>query len=79
MSFEEIRERKVRARNVYLCSWCPERIEKGELHYYRAFRMEGEFQTDRMHVECFAAMEASDYSSIADGWLPGEHARGVCA
>jgi hypothetical protein len=76
MSFQAIKEKLVKARNQYPCSWCNEKIEKGEKHYSRAYIIDGDFNSDRMHEECFEAMERSSYHVVSEGWYPGEFNRG---
>ncbi len=76
MSYSEISCLEVHARRKYHCSWCSEPIEVKMKHIKRAYRFQGEFQYDRMHLECFAAMEKSDHGQISDGWSPGEFNRG---
>lgn len=76
MSYQAIKEKVVKARNQYGCSWCNEKIEKDEKHFSRAYKFEGDFNSDRMHLECFRAMENSSHDIVSEGWLPGEFKRG---
>lgn len=69
--------KEVKGRKNYRCDWCNGNIEKGLKHYYRAYKFEGDFITDRMHSECFWAMVKSDHRVIENGWIPGEFERGV--
>ncbi len=79
MSYEEISCAKVKGKKQYRCEWCPEKIEIGELHFTRAYKFCGEFNSGRMHLECLSAMEKSDRDQMSDGWFPGKFKRGeVC-
>lgn len=76
MSYEEISCRRVKGRKTYSCSWCGDRIDVSEEHFSRAYIFEGNFNSDRMHIECFKAMEDSCHD-ISEGWISGEMQRGV--
>lgn len=76
MSYEEIRASFVKARSSYACSWCGQEIEKGERHVSRAYKFDGEFCADRMHVECLRAMERAPFDEIGSGWVFGSMVRG---
>ena len=76
MSYTEISASHPKGRKEYQCSWCNTNIEKGEKHFSRAYHWEGDFQTDRMHLECETAMMSSPYDLISEGFSPGEQKRG---
>lgn len=79
MSYTELQSRYVVGRDWHRCSWCDGRIEKGEKQRYRAYVFQGEFTTDRMHLDCEVAMKKSSRESLEDGWMPGEFKRGEVA
>jgi hypothetical protein len=76
MSYSEIGSTYRVARAAHSCEWCGETVQKGELHFYRVYRFEGDFNSGRMHLECEFAMQKSDRESVASGWYPGEFKRG---
>lgn len=63
-------------RKVHMCEWCSNPIPKGEKAEYRAYIFEGDFNSSYQHPECFEAMENSDPSVLALGWIPGDYHRG---
>ena len=76
MSYEEIRCSCPRAKKEYKCVWCGEKILVGEVHTSRAYRFDGCFQSDRMHMECVTASGKLSRDEIDEGFLPGEFVRG---
>lgn len=75
MSFREISETWPKARKEYQCVWCGEKILIGEIHCYRAYTMEGQFQRDRMHKECQSDMVKACTEEPGFSWSPGEFQR----
>jgi hypothetical protein len=65
-----------RARKLYLCVHCAERIEPGDLHVYVVGTYDGCISGDRWHPECrFACNERFDWFDWL-AWEPGCHERG---
>lgn len=75
MSYTELQNKVVKARKDISCEWCPEDILKGEEHRYRAYKLDGDFVTGRMHSECYQAACKCDF----DGgyFFPHEFKRGT--
>ena len=70
------------ARKDYKCEWCGETIVS-EVNVIRPLRIRhvkfvgkwnGEFQSWRMHAECYSVSDDND--ELEDGFMPYEHARG---
>ena len=59
-----------------MCGWCSLRIEAGSAANYAAGVFEGDFFTSYMHPECAAAEASRSWEERADGFMPGENARG---
>lgn len=76
MSYEEIRATHPKAKKEYSCEWCNQKILVGEKHLSRAYKFDGDFNSGRMHLECEDAMNRSRYDLLAEGFYPGESARG---
>jgi len=53
MGFERLTEKKVRPRKPRTCIWCGQKINVGQLCWYRASVLDGDFHTDYIHLECF--------------------------
>lgn len=62
------------ARKVHRCEWCGEPIPIGEKHVKFSGKWEGDFQSWRMHPECYEAAGQDD--EISEGFSPYEHERG---
>jgi len=71
---KEIKHTQPKARKEYNCIWCGEKILVGEKHHSRAYTFDGEFQWDRLHNECYEAMNNSD---SYEGFHAYEQERGV--
>ena len=65
----------VTAKVRHRCAWCSEWCEVGEKRHNRAYRFDGEFQSDFLHLECHEAMCNSDIS-YDDGFEYGAMERG---
>lgn len=76
MSYSEISSSHPKARKEHRCEWCNQKILKGEKHFHRSYRFEGNFNNGRMHLECELAMDKSDHGDLQDGWIPGDPNRG---
>jgi hypothetical protein len=50
-----LRDERVKARKAGRCIWCGEAIQKGEVHHIQAGKVDGEFQANRYHSECYEA------------------------
>ena len=77
MSYEEIHHKQVKARKEYKCIWCGEKILKGEAHYSRAYKFDGDFISDRMHNECEKSLNSADHDDIMDGFMAYSFDRGT--
>lgn len=60
-----------RAAKVHRCEWCGELIEKGVIHVKFVGMFDGDFQTWRMHSNCYAY----NCDAISDGFMPYEGMR----
>lgn len=69
-----LKDKPVVPRKRHRCAWCCEWCEVGEPARYRAYRFDGEFQTDYMHPECYDAMGKSNLDGEGFGF--GEMQRG---
>lgn len=76
MSYEEISTGRPQARKDYRCEWCNETIAKGDRHFYRVYKFEGDFNSGRMHLECMLAMDKAPKDELEGGWTPGDYPRG---
>ncbi len=73
--YEPIQEKRVKARFTHWCEWCGWGINKGTICVYRAYKFDGEFTSEFMHIECFDAMKSCD--DISEGFEPGEFEQGT--
>jgi hypothetical protein len=67
----------VKARKLHRCSWCSERIERGEVYKRWVCIGDDGPMTCKMHQECHAAMER--FAAAQPGeyeYTPGEFTRG---
>lgn len=78
MSYQELHSKKVRTRKMHRCEWCGEMIAEGDVADYRAYKYEGDFNTDYMHEECTSGMRHSMLNKdLRDfGFEPGAQFRG---
>lgn len=76
MSWQGISDSYPVARKDYQCVWCPEPIRKGEKHYRYVGTYDGDFQSNRAHLECDDAMKRSDPQYLMDGFGYSDHKRG---
>lgn len=74
--YDEISNKEVRCRKSHECAWCGEAIDAGSKAQSRSYRFDGDFVSDWMHPECYAAMRDSPVGDLADGWHPGDFRRG---
>lgn len=65
-----------RTRKVHRCGWCGRKIEQGARAHYSCGKFDGDFWSQHMHPECYHATRSMSYDDLAEGWYPGEHARG---
>ncbi|CAB3850014.1 hypothetical protein [Achromobacter animicus] len=78
MDYRELSNKEVQTRKPHSCGWCAERIEAGERAQARSYISEGEITSERMHPECYVAMETyRPQSDLWDGWTPGQFQRGT--
>jgi hypothetical protein len=73
VSWETLNDTTPKARKRYQCSGCCEVIEVGEKHRYQVGKLDGDFQANRWHPECF--WFASDSCEIEEGITPGNFSR----
>ena len=78
--YQEISTRYVKAtRGPFRCMWCGGREPAGAPSVHRIYRWDGEFQRERMHPECFAALtNYPEPDDLRDGFSEGDFARGRC-
>lgn len=71
-----ISETRPTARKVYFCTWCDERIRPGDQHNRQLISVDGGFESNRFHPECFRA--ANSYFKLAktDAFDAGSFERG---
>lgn len=79
LSFRSLTDKEVVVRKSHMCGWCGYRVEKGERAQSRAYVFDGEFTSDRMHPECYNAMNGSAREVTCEGWMPGDFERGEIA
>ena len=72
---EEVR----RARKLYRCVHCAERIEPGEEHVYTVGVYDGVATGDRWHSECRRVCNEKFLSDDWLNWEPGAYERGSTA
>lgn len=67
----------ITTRKAHRCAWCNEVIPTATSGVWsRSYIFQDGPQTDWMHPECWSAMGEVDASVLADGWAPGDFARG---
>lgn len=76
-SYTELKYTEPKARKEYRCIWCNEKILIGEKHAARTYIFEGDFNSDRLHLECATAMQKMPHDEICDGFMGGEFKRGL--
>ena len=74
--YSEISNKEVKCRKPHVCGWCGTRIPAGEGAQYRAYRFEGDFVSDYMHLDCYEAMLCAPNDIVSEGWCPGDFNRG---
>ncbi len=68
--------KEVKTRKEHKCIWCYEKIAKGDTVQYREYRFDDAFQKDRLHPECYKAMNDMDSYDLMDGFEEGGFKRG---
>ena len=71
MGFTLLSESEPSAAKDHRCLWCGESIPKGETHFHYTGKMDGEFQSSRVHLECRDAMHELhriDRYAVEDGF-----------
>jgi hypothetical protein len=65
-------------RKIHYCEWCGEEITKGRSCIYRSYVFSGDFNSGHMHLECYDAMNKTDWNTWYwdDGFYPGDMLRG---
>lgn len=83
MSYENIDDngRIVTNKKTRLCEWCGSRIGIGEPVVVRVYMLDDEFNSGKMHPDCYNAMKDSfSLGLVPDGtWEPGDQERGCLA
>jgi len=72
-----LREENPKAAKRHTCIWCSEEIKKGEKHRLQAGIVEGEFQTNRYHEECWGAVVEDWHNGGDCDFEEGSHKRGT--
>ena len=57
-----LQDKEVHTRKEHRCEWCGEMIETGSKARYRAYVFDGDFTSEHMHPECYAAMFEIDWN-----------------
>lgn len=77
MRYEELGAREVKSTSKpHTCEWCGERMAVGSHAYNRVYKWKREFISGYMHMECYEAMLEVGPEELAEGWTPGDYARG---
>ena len=76
MGYQDIETTRPKARKGHRCIWCGEQIAIGEKYVARAYRFEGYFCRDALHLECEDAMMQADQRDIEDGFPEYHFKRG---
>ena len=74
--YEEIRSKEVKTRKTHFCVWCGAFIPIASYVIYRAYKFDGDFTDDWMHVDCSNASQEVDWRDYPDGFAPGSFQRG---
>ena len=69
MSYENISTTYPIAREEHFCSWCYEKINKGEKYVYDFAKCDGDIQVLKFHNECWEALKKSNFY---DEYMPNE-------
>jgi len=77
MSYTELSSKTVKGRKVHICSWCGEDILIGEKQSVRSGVFDGEFQSNREHLECLEAMNKVDWNDWDNSYTPHDQKRGT--
>ena len=77
MSYREIECKEVKIRKPCICNWCGEKMAVGELAQSRAYVFCGDFNRDKIHPECWKAMQSYDWSNSDGEFDPHEYKRGT--
>jgi hypothetical protein len=64
-----------KAKKEHLCIWCGETIDAKEKYTRQNFKMDGDFQSNAYHNECFDALLRSDLYD--EEFYPHEQLRGL--
>lgn len=65
------------ARKNYCCDWCSEVIEKGTKYFKCVGTLDGDWQTNRIHIECHEAYLSLSWLDQEDAFdFAGDYARG---
>jgi hypothetical protein len=76
--YREIESKEVKIRKLCLCNWCGEKINIGEKAQSRAYVFKGYFNRDKLHPECFKAMDNFSWKYSDGEFEPHEFKRGTC-
>ena len=78
MSYREIESKEVKLRKPCFCNWCGEKMLVGDKAQSRAYVFEGDFNRDKVHPECFKAMQKYPWNDNDGEFEPHEFKRGTC-
>lgn len=77
MSYREIENKEVKLRKPCLCNWCGEKMVIGERAQSRTYVFDGDFHKDKLHPECWKAMQSYDWRNSDGEFEPHEFKRGT--
>ncbi len=77
MSFQLLSLTHPKARKEKPCIWCGEKIHVGESHVHYSGVQDGDFQSTRIHSECYLAMQKDFLESGEDDFPPYSFKRGT--
>jgi hypothetical protein len=76
MSFVSLSESEPVARKPHRCIWCGEEITKGVKHFHYTGKFDGDFQSNRLHLECWKPDPANRQAQLRADCFPSEDGAG---
>ncbi len=73
MSDACLKDTEITCKKAHFCAWCGEPIVRGENARYRSGVHNGDFYSTYLHLECYEAMNKSDF----DEFYFGDQQRGT--
>lgn len=78
MAYEELSMTHPVSRRHRVCIWCGQLIISRVPHVRRVYKYGGDFNCDRMHIECFDAARKQWQDTADDGeFFPHSYTRGT--